>query len=61
MMDKRKPDTLIAAIIALAFILTFMFGMSVSLDHIESKQHTEKAGCEYVEQAPCKIIYIKDE
>ena len=42
-------------------VSSFLLGSILMLEHIEEKQHTEKAGCEYVEQAPCKIIYIKDE
>jgi hypothetical protein len=39
----------------------FFLGSILMLGHMEEKQHVEKAGCEYVEQAPCKIIYIKEE
>ena len=46
---------------AICLILGFAAGSVLSQDRMKSKQHTEKAGCEYVEQATCKIIYIKDE
>ena len=46
---------------AICLILGFSAGSVLSQDKMKEKQHTEKVGCEYVEQAPCKIIYIKDE
>ena len=47
------------AVIGLFF--GFILGAGLAATYMKNKQHTEKAGCEYVEQAPCKIIYIKEE
>ena len=47
------------AVIGLFF--GFILGGGLVATDMKNKQHTEKTGCEYVEQAPCKIIYIKEE
>ena len=43
------------------FACSFILGATLAVEYIDSKQYTGKASCEYVEQAPCKIIYIKGE
>ena len=40
---------------------SFVLGITLTVEYIDSKQYAGKAGCEYVEQSPCKIIYVKDE
>jgi hypothetical protein len=63
-MNKRTRNTftnLVTGAVVILLILSFTLGSSATLDYMKNKQHTEKAGCEYVEQAPCKIIYIKDD
>jgi hypothetical protein len=45
----------------LTLAIGILAGSFMTIASIEEKQHTEKSGCEYVEQAPCKIIYIKDD
>ena len=39
----------------------FYYDTEMINSYIKEKQHADKTVCEYIEQAPCKIIYIKDE
>jgi hypothetical protein len=48
-------------LVSIGVFFGLMLGAGLATNDMEEKQHTEKAGCEYVEQAPCKIIYIKDD
>ena len=39
----------------------FLMGAIMMAEYILDGQHSEKAGCEYVEKAPCKMVYVKEE
>lgn len=40
-------------------IITFLIGVGTGIAINENDMHTEKQGCEYVEQAECKQVWVK--
>lgn len=58
-MSKNLPKEVVAILMVVAGILGVVVGAGICGVQSAQAIHTEKHGCEYVEKAECKQVWIK--